>query len=160
QMRAQYHVDVLGSHASCAQPIEIRRVKLMEAGEARPILVVAGAAVQQDGMVIRPDQPRMDAGDQTVMLGRIMVRSKPTEMSRQRFALEAREVALGRQARTAELFLDTGYPEISDRPSRRRHFQALEHFPEKWMPVFRRKCDQVSTSRPLSDSTQSESGLV
>jgi len=36
----------------------------------------------------------------------------------------------------------------------------LEHFPEKWMPVFRRKCDQVSTSRPLSDSTQSESGLA
>jgi hypothetical protein len=21
---------------------------------------------------------------------------------------------------------------------------ALEHFPEKWAPVFRRKCDQVS----------------
>src|SRR5262249_24510470 len=40
-----------------------------------------------------------------------------------------------------------------------RRDAALEHFPEKWMPVFRRKCDQVSTSRPLSDSTQSESGL-
>jgi len=36
---------------------------------------------------------------------------------------------------------------------------TLEHFPEKWMPVFLRKCDQVSTSRPLSDSTQSGSGL-
>src|SRR5262249_55069396 len=33
-------------------------------------------------------------------------------------------------------------------------------FSGKVDPVFRRKCDQVSTSRPLSDSTQSESGLA
>jgi hypothetical protein len=29
----------------------------------------------------------------------------------------------------------------------------LEHFPEKWPPVFRRKCDQIYKTRALPDST-------
>jgi len=31
--------------------------------------------------------------------------------------------------------------------------QPLEHSPEKWIPVFRRKCDHVRNPEHLSDST-------
>jgi hypothetical protein len=34
-----------------------------------------------------------------------------------------------------------------------------EHFPEKWAPVFRRKCDQARTARPVSASIEAETGL-
>jgi hypothetical protein len=30
---------------------------------------------------------------------------------------------------------------------------SLEHFPEKWTPVFRRKCDHLSNLERCSDST-------
>jgi hypothetical protein len=36
-------------------------------------------------------------------------------------------------------------------------FVPLEHFPEKWAPVFRRKCDKIKKPRALSDSIESES---
>jgi len=42
---------------------------------------------------------------------------------------------------------------------RRRQKGELEHFPEKWIPVFRRKCDHVKESRARSDSIQSERAL-
>jgi hypothetical protein len=32
----------------------------------------------------------------------------------------------------------------------------LEHFPEKWAPVFRRKCDKIKNLAPFSDSIESE----
>jgi predicted N-acetyltransferase YhbS len=35
-----------------------------------------------------------------------------------------------------------------------------EHFPEKWEPVFRRKCDKIKNTECLSDSIESESALV
>jgi predicted N-acetyltransferase YhbS len=35
-----------------------------------------------------------------------------------------------------------------------------EHFPEKWAPVFRRKCDKIKNPERLSDSIESESALV
>jgi hypothetical protein len=35
-----------------------------------------------------------------------------------------------------------------------------EHFPEKWTPVFRRKCDHVRNLERVSDSTLSERALV
>src|SRR6266852_2133122 len=37
---------------------------------------------------------------------------------------------------------------------------CLEHFPEKWVPVFRRKCDQLMSLERVSGSTQSERALV
>jgi hypothetical protein len=36
----------------------------------------------------------------------------------------------------------------------------LEHFPEKRVPVFRRKCDQIKNPERLSDSMEAESALV
>jgi plasmid stabilization system protein ParE len=33
----------------------------------------------------------------------------------------------------------------------RINFLELEHFQEKWPPVFRRKCDQISNLEPDSD---------
>jgi hypothetical protein len=38
--------------------------------------------------------------------------------------------------------------------------RSLEHFPEKWTPVFRRKCDHFLKSRALSDLTKAESALA
>jgi hypothetical protein len=32
--------------------------------------------------------------------------------------------------------------------------ETLEHFPEKWAPVFRRKCDQTNESRAHPGSTE------
>jgi hypothetical protein len=31
--------------------------------------------------------------------------------------------------------------------------RASEHFPEKWPPVFRRKCDPIYKTKALPDST-------
>src|SRR5216683_1957930 len=36
---------------------------------------------------------------------------------------------------------------------------ALEHFPEKWIPVFRRKCDKLRNLERVANSTQSERAL-
>jgi hypothetical protein len=35
----------------------------------------------------------------------------------------------------------------------RTDIRSLEHFPEKWTPVFRRKCDQLKKLERVSDST-------
>ena len=37
---------------------------------------------------------------------------------------------------------------------------GFEHFPEKWTPVFRRKCDQPKAARAPSDSLEAESALA
>jgi hypothetical protein len=37
---------------------------------------------------------------------------------------------------------------------------ALEHFPEKWSPVFRQKMRPLKKIRTLSDSIESESALM
>jgi hypothetical protein len=42
----------------------------------------------------------------------------------------------------------------------RRLPTALEHFLEKWAPVFRKKMRQLQKPRPLSDSLGSENGLA
>jgi hypothetical protein len=36
----------------------------------------------------------------------------------------------------------------------------LEHFPEKWLPVFRQKMRLLKKARSLFDSTEMESDLV
>jgi len=36
----------------------------------------------------------------------------------------------------------------------------LEHFQEKWIPVFRRKCDQLKKLERVSDSSKSKRALV
>jgi hypothetical protein len=38
-------------------------------------------------------------------------------------------------------------------------FEGVEHFPEKWMPVFRRKCDQRKKLERVSDSIKSKRAL-
>jgi hypothetical protein len=37
--------------------------------------------------------------------------------------------------------------------------QVLEHFQEKWLPVFRQKMRPIKKARALSDSAKSESAL-
>jgi superfamily II DNA helicase RecQ len=40
-----------------------------------------------------------------------------------------------------------------------RRRRVLEHFPEKWVPVFRRKCDKIKKPERFSDSIESENAL-
>src|ERR1700743_566818 len=52
------------------------------------------------------------------------------------------------------------------RPSRRQSrpmgdaAHQPEHFPEKWIPVFRRKCDQIENLEPGFDSIKAGKALV
>jgi hypothetical protein len=63
QMCAEHDVDVLGRDAGGVQARQIGCVELMEAGEAGTLLVIAGTAVDQDGVPRRSHQPRMHRRD-------------------------------------------------------------------------------------------------
>src|SRR5712692_1200640 len=45
------------------------------------------------------------------------------------------------------------------KPLKEDRMKFLEHFPEKWRPVFRRKCDQVRNLERVPDSTITERAL-
>jgi hypothetical protein len=81
--------------------------------------VVAGTAIEQDRVAVGADQPGMDAGDQPIVAGRIMMRHQPVEMLRQHVAIETIEILFWRPAGEAKLLLDAGHRHVSDRP--RRH---------------------------------------
>ena len=60
QMRAHHHVDVLRPRAGGGQPLQIRLVEPMPERTAGLVLVVAAAAVDQDGLAADLQQPAMD----------------------------------------------------------------------------------------------------
>jgi hypothetical protein len=80
QMSAEHDVDVFRGGAGRAQAREIRRVALMETRQAGAFLVVAAAAVEQDRVPIGADEPGVHAGDEPVVLGRIVMGDKPRQV--------------------------------------------------------------------------------
>jgi hypothetical protein len=125
QVRAQDDVDLLGLDAGGTQAGEIGCVELVEAGEARPLLVIAGAAVDQDRVAWRADQPGMYAADQPVVLNRIVIGHQPAEMRLDQAALEADQIFFGRNAGEAELLLHARDAHFADGPGRHRRALSL-----------------------------------
>jgi hypothetical protein len=80
--------------------------------------VVAAAAVEQDRVAIGADQPGVHAGDQPVMLGRVVIGDKPRQVPLQQFALEAGEILLGREAGESDLLLHARDVHRADGPGR------------------------------------------
>src|SRR5262249_27731738 len=116
QVGAQNDIDFLRPHAGCAQAVQEGDIKLMEAGKARSVLVIACTAVQQNGVAPGADQPGLDAADQPVVARRVMMWHQPVEMARQHLPLETIEIVFRRSAGEANLLLDPDYRHVSDRP--------------------------------------------
>ena len=118
QMGAEHDVDVFRRGAGLTQAREIRRVALVEARQPRPLLVIATAAVEQDRVAIGADEPGVHAGDQPIVLGRVVMRYQPRQMPLQQLALEASEILLGREAGEPDLLLHARDAHRADGPGR------------------------------------------
>ena len=98
QVRAEYNVDVLGCRAGFTKAFEIWRFELMKARRARPIFMIASAAIEQDGVTLGADEPGMHAGDQPVVLGRVVVWDEPVPMHFEHDAIKPDQELLRRKA--------------------------------------------------------------
>ena len=123
EMGAEHDVNVFGCRASLAQAGEIRRVALMEPRQSRPLFVVAAAAVEQDGVPAGADEPRVYAGDEPVVLRRIVIREQPRQVLLEQVALETVEILLRREACKSDLLLHARDLHRADRPG--RHYRRL-----------------------------------
>ena len=123
QMGAEHDVDVLRRGAGLTQAREIRRVAPVEARQARPLLVIAAAAVEQDRVPIGADEPGVHAGDEPIVLGRVVMRYQPRQVPPQQLALEAGEILLGREAGESNLLLHARDAHRADGPG--RHVRRL-----------------------------------
>jgi hypothetical protein len=120
-VRAQYDVDILRRRTGFTQTFEIGRVKLMKAWSAGPVFVISGATIEQDRVPASADQPRMHAGDQAIMVRRVVVWNQPVAMPFKHPAIKADEELFGRKAGIAQQFPNSGNTDVAYFPS--RHFR-------------------------------------
>jgi hypothetical protein len=104
QVRAHHEIDGLGRAAAGAQPVEERRVELVPAGIV-PLLVVAEAGVDQDGVAAGLHDPGMDRPDKTIRACLNMGRHHPVLLRVEGLLVEFGKHAVGTKARRAQ-FLD------------------------------------------------------
>ena len=116
EVRAQHDVDVLGRNAHRAQALQERDVEHVEARQPRPRLVVAGTAVEEDGVSPGANQPGVVAGDELVARRIVVDRRHPRQVRREPLAHEPGQELLGGGVVRAHLLLDPRHRGAAQRP--------------------------------------------
>jgi hypothetical protein len=103
----------------------------MKSREAGPILVIAGAAVEQDGMSLGTNEPRMHAADKPIVLLRIMIGNQPVEVPTKKIPIKSRKILLGRQAGKPQDLPDAGDGGAANLPCRHQRLPVLQAHPSQ-----------------------------